>query len=239
MEDGDTEVRPQAEPLDEKRPPMKVLGYGSKSSLLARFAADRNVLHLGAVGEAHGTAEARVRAAMSSVHADLTKVARTCVGVDIDRVSVAALSERGIFSNLVVADATQLTPGDINLSPIDVIIASDIIEHLPRPADLLTCALQLADSETLLVVTTTNALGLLLFARNTLGRPIEGWDHVCSFNLATLGNMLVRTGWCPLEAYTCHQKLAATSRSFKVGRLLFKLVPRWGGTLLVTAKPAR
>jgi hypothetical protein len=215
---------------------VEIAAYESKTTLLERYATGRNVLHLGAVGETCGTLEARVAAARGSVHADITRIARACVGVDYDWDAVAALAEHGLFDNIICADATTLKRHDVGLSPIEIIVAGDILEHLSCPGALCDAARALADEDTLLVVTTPNALGLMLFVRNTLGRSVEGRDHVCGFNIHTLTNLLEQTGWQPIAAYTCHQKLAEKSRWFRLGRALFRLMPRWGGTLCVVAK---
>jgi hypothetical protein len=69
-------------------------GYESKADLLTRFAAQKRVLHLGAVGCTLGSTQAKVEAAASSVHAFLTRIS-TCVGIDIDRDAVEGLTGVG------------------------------------------------------------------------------------------------------------------------------------------------
>jgi hypothetical protein len=215
---------------------LRIHEYHSKVDLLQQMARGRQVLHLGAVGETCANTEDRVARARESVHADLTAVAAGCVGVDYDQASVDALTSRGVFNNLLCADVRALKRNQINLPRIDIIVAGDVLEHLSEPGMMLDAAHRLADTNTRLAVTVPNALGLPIFVRNTLGKVVDGEDHVCSFNVHTLTNLLTRHGWTPAAAYTCHQKHAELSWAFRLGRALFRRVPRWGGTLMVVSR---
>jgi SAM-dependent methyltransferase len=215
----------------------KIEGYGAKLDLLTRDAAGRSVLHLGAVGETCEDTETRVARASESVHAHLTRVANSCVGVDYDEESVRLLTERGIFHNLLCKDVLKLRRDDIPLDHIDLVVAGDTIEHLDNPGGLLNSLKALVDRDTKLVVTCPNAAGLMLFLRHTAGRAVDGTDHVCSFNVFTLTNLLNRTGWQVERASTCYQPRAARvgRTGFRVGRRLFQALPRLGGTLYLVA----
>ena len=215
----------------------RIRGFASKLDLLDRQCRDRFVLHLGAVGETCQDTERRVAGAAGSVHAHLTRIARACVGVDNDAPSVTALTERGIFDNLVLADVTTLRRQDVDLPVIEVIVVGDTIEHLAEPGRLLDALGQLAEAGTRLVVTTPNALGLAVFLRNLAGHRVDGPDHVCSFNAYTLTNLLGRYGWTVDELWTCHQPAAARLNpgTFRLGKLVLDRVPRLGGTLFLVA----
>lgn len=210
-----------------------VRGYGSKIDLVLRYTRQRRVLHLGAVGETCMDTEVRVARAANSVHAQITEVASDCVGVDNDEASVTLLTERGIFSNLLLADVTTLSRSQIKLDTVDVVVAGDIIEHLTEPGRLLEMIDKIAEPSTILILSTLNALGLGIFVSNVMGKPIESRDHVCSFNSYTLSNMLERYDWQVDELWTCHQPKAAAlnPRTFRLGKMLLERVPRLGGTL--------
>src|SRR4029450_11610601 len=117
-----------------------------------------------------------------SFHASLTAVAERCVGVDTNREAVDALTQAGIFDNLISADATTLDRTSIGLDRIDVVVAGDIVEHLSNPGALLDNVARIADKDSRLVMTTPNALGLPNFIRYLRGDVLEGEDHVLSFN---------------------------------------------------------
>jgi hypothetical protein len=217
-----------------------IKSFDAKTALLEQLVAGKAVLHIGAIGETDGDLAAKVAAAPRSVHATLTRRARECVGVDIDRQAVDALTRSGAFSNLLTLDATTVLRDDIPLSVIDVIVAGDVVEHMTNPGDLLRQLRSIADPDTVLVLTTPNAASLPQFVRYLRGRPLEGPDHVCSFNIYSLTNLLERCGWALESASTCHQGAAARahgSLTFVVGRALLRRWPALGGTLLATCVP--
>jgi hypothetical protein len=107
---------------------LDLRSYASKSALLYGVAAGRSVLHLGAVGETDSDTATRVARPADSVHAELTRIASACVGVDYDQASVRALTESGAFDNLICADVTTLQRSSIPIDRIDVIVAGDTIE---------------------------------------------------------------------------------------------------------------
>lgn len=217
----------------------RLRSYESKLDLLGRYVEGRSVVHLGAVGETCGSVEARVAAAPSSVHAYITRLAGTSVGIDTAVDAVAALVDNGIFDNLLCADATMLARTDIPLDRIDVIVAGDIIEHLSSPGLLLDAAHRLSDADTVLVVTTPNSFGAARMLAYLRGTNVEGDDHKVSFNIWSLSNLLLAHGWSPIFAATCYQPAAEAihgGAAFKLGRAVFRRFPKLGGTLLVSAQ---
>jgi hypothetical protein len=218
----------------------KIRKYAGKTELLERYAAGRSVLHLGAVGETYGDTQWRVDHSGSSVHAKLTAVADRCIGVDVDEPAVTELTERRVFDNLICADVTRLRRADVALDRIDVIVVGDTIEHLSNPGDLLDAMSEFADEGSQVLLTTPNALGLMIFLRHLRGDVVEGFDHVCSFNQFSLANLLARHGWQIDELWTCYQDFAAGrgGLAFRAGRAVFRLQPRLGGTLFAVCSRA-
>jgi len=214
--------------------------YGSKSQLLSDLLSGRSVVHLGAIGTTEGTVDEKVAMASSSVHAAVTQMASSCVGVDIDKAAVDALARAGAFSNLIAGDVTRLQRDDIPLETIDVFFAGDIIEHLGNPGSMLSALRAAADPATRFVVTTPNALGAAQFLRYLRGRAIEGNGHLCSFNAYTLSAMLAEHGWQVASMATCYQSNAQAANgrgAFALGRRMFERWPALGGTLLAVATP--
>jgi hypothetical protein len=213
-------------------------GFGPKLELLETLVRDASVLHLGAVGETCRPLAAKIAAAPDSTHARLTQSARQCVGVDIDRAGVEALTKRGIFSNLLWGDALKLHRDDIPLSRIDFVVAGDILEHVSAPGDMLDALRGLADPTTRLILTTPNCVGLPAFLRYLRGRALEGADHKVSFNVYSLGNLLSHHGWRVESLKTCYQAAAPRLNSrlvLSAGKLALARWPSLGGTLFVVA----
>jgi 2-polyprenyl-3-methyl-5-hydroxy-6-metoxy-1,4-benzoquinol methylase len=219
---------------------LSVSGYHSKERLLIALAEGKNVLHLGAVGCTLGSIEEKIAYARRSIHGLLTRIS-TCVGIDIDGVAVKALSEAGIFDNLVAADVQAVTRREIPLERIDIVVAGDIIEHLSNPGLMLDSVARLSDPATVLVVTTPNAMGLPNFSRYAFHRWVDGPDHVCTFNEFTLRNLLSRHGWRVTTLNTCYQPRARQRNSpqiFWLGQQVLRRIPQLGGTLFAVAEKA-
>ena len=194
------------------------------------------MLHLGAIGETLGSTSAKIESASTSIHALLSRVS-TCVGVDNDAEGVRAFTEAG-FDNLIVGDVQSLSREEIPLNSIDIVVASDVIEHLSNPGSMLESIHAASTPETCLLLTTPNAMGLPNFLRYSVDRWTDGADHVCSFNRDTLANLLGRHGWVIEEMQTCYQAGARernVSLLFWVGQRVFRWAPRFGGTLFAVA----
>jgi len=216
--------------------------FRSKEDVLAEFSRDRNVLHLGAVGETCQSPEQQVAQARHGAHSILNRVARKCVGVDTNRAGVDALREAGLFDNIMAADATTLARDQVPLESVDVIVAGDILEHMTSPESLLHAAARISDPETVLLLTTPNCVGLGVLANYARGRAIEGPDHKVSFNIYTLRHLLEAAGWQSVAAGTCYQPKAAQLNGrmkMVLGKRLLNAFPAFGGTIYVVAKQAR
>ena len=213
-------------------------GFGPKLRLLEELVRASSVLHLGAVGETCQPLAAKVAAAPHSTHARLTHAASHCVGVDIDRDGIEALTGAGIFDNLLWGDVLKLTRDDIALPKIDFIVAGDILEHVSSPGELLDAARGLSDPETRLVLTTPNGLGLPAFLRYLRGQVLEGPEHRISFNVYSLRNLLSYHGWQIECLQTCYQAAASRLNGrlvMSAGKLALARWPSLGGTLFVVA----
>jgi hypothetical protein len=172
--------------------------------LLRELARGRQVLHFGVTGETGRPTETLVAQAPTGFHAALTQTAEKCVGIELNEEAVKAIAEAGIFDNVIVGDAREIERKEIPLDRIDLIVAGDIIEHLPDPGALLDNATRLADSRTRLELTTPNAVGLAGFLHYLRGGSLEGDAHLVSFNRYSLGNLLERQGWTPEWWATCY-----------------------------------
>lgn len=211
--------------------------YTEKYARIVELCTGRRVLHLGCVGFTDSPVEEKVRLAKSSLHQRLTDCS-DCTGIDLDGESVAQLQERGIFKNVLVADAEALDKLGLNLPQFDVAVAGDIIEHLSNPGKMLDGVKKRLKPDGLLVISTPNAFGLPGYLRFIAGRYREGLQHVLAFNPIVLQQLLERHGYEITQEFTCHQHAAAASHGwlFGPGKFFFSCFPKFGGTLLVIAK---
>ena len=211
--------------------------YVAKEEFILRLASGRSVLHLGCVGFTDLATGDRVRSAKQSLHWKLTQLSET-VGVDRSVAVIDGYRELGVFTNIVAGDVERLDELQLTRK-FDVVVAGDIIEHLSNPGRMLDGIKRFCNGNTDVVITTPNAFGAPNFLRYSVGKFREGAEHVMSFNEQNLVSLLNRHGYSICELHTCFQPRSADKHSafvFSLGRKLFELLPRFGGTLLVVAK---
>jgi SAM-dependent methyltransferase len=211
--------------------------YVAKEGFILQAAAGRSVLHLGCVGFTDLAPDDRVRSAKQSLHSKLTASCEV-IGVDYSTAVIEEYRRLGVFSNIIPGNVERLDDLPIT-KKFDVIIASDIIEHLSNPGRMLDGIKRFCRDDTKIIITTPNAFGAPNFFRFCLGKFREGAEHVMSFNEYNLITLLSRAGYCIQELHWCFQPRSAEQHStlfFRLAKMVFELFPRFGGTLLIVAK---
>lgn len=213
----------------------QIVEYVSRDSTLLDACVGKRVLHIGCVGFTDCTADEKVLQAKGGLHYALSQVS-DCIGIDNDSETVDLLSARGVFSNIKVGDAESLH--DLpDLGIFDVILASDIIEHLSNPGRMLDGVKQFMGPHSTLIVSCPNAFSLPSFVRFASGRFREGLQHVLSFNSINLAQLLFRHGFHVERAYTGYQSIAVDLNGplFWITKPLLSAFPKYGGTLIFFA----
>ena len=175
----------------------------------------------------------------ASLHSELVGVARQVIGVDKDRETLQLLHDQG-FHDLFYGDVERLESSDLPSSPpFEVILAGDLIEHLSNPGLMLESLKAFLAPSGHLLTTTPNAYGLPNSLRFLRGKLVEGNDHVQSYSVFTLNNLLARHDWRVTEVHTCFQSRASDINKklfFEVGRRTFERYPSVGGTLIAVCQ---
>lgn len=209
--------------------------YFGKHERLLEFVRGKSILHLGCVGFTDTPTHRRVELAQQSLHYVLTQIGEV-VGVDYSKEEIDYYAAHGVFRNILHGDVERLEVLELDQT-FDVIVAGDIIEHLSNPGLMLEGIKRFCTPTTVVVVTTPNAFGLPNFFRYVAGSFHEGKEHVMTFNSENIATLLARHGFKIDSIDTCFQKQASgRGVVFGVGKRLFELFPRLGGTLFVTAR---
>lgn len=211
---------------------MKYLG---KNSSIINMSRGNRVLHLGCIGFTDLENSERINLAKKTLHWSLTQVADV-TGVDYSEEVIEEYNRLGIFDNIINGNVEQLDR--LNLEEkFDVIVAGDIIEHIANPGLMLEGIKRFCHSNTQLVLTTTHSFGLANFIRYMMGRFREGQEHVMTFNLRNMENLLSRYDYTIVEANTCYQPGAERfGILFTIGKIFFEIFPRFGGTIFIVAR---
>ena len=154
----------------------------------------KSVLHLGCADWPYTSQ----RLEMSSLlHLELAGIASELWGFDFDEPGIEILRKRGV-PNLYRADLEHLEALEVNRT-FDVILAGEMIEHLPNPGLFLNGIRRFMGPETLMVITTINAycgLRFLIYAlrgRGGSAEPVHP-DHVAYYSYATIHRLLDKAG---------------------------------------------
>jgi hypothetical protein len=178
--------------------------YSGRQDYVLRRCAGKRVLHVGCVDA--GLLEQRYDSG-ELMHQRLASVAAELWGVDIDAAGIDFLRRHG-FSNLHVSDASAIDQvSAIREARFDVVVASELIEHLSNPGLFLDSTRRLvADSDAELVVTVPNAFRVRSLLHLLRGVEYVHPDHNYWFSYHTITGLIRKHGYEVVEvaAYTFH-----------------------------------
>jgi hypothetical protein len=136
------------------------------------------------------------------LHGAIGKVARSVLGVD----SSASLPEGGLKTGenarIIRGDVARLDELSLG-DAIEVIVAGELLEHLPHPLEFL-CGIQARFSGRELVLTTPNASSLTNAMLGLVARESNHRDHLHVFSYKTLNTLCRKAGFTEWEIFPYH-----------------------------------
>ena len=200
-----------------------------RQEFVVEYATGKRVLHLGCVDE--GLTEQKYELGQL-LHARLQKNTRELWGVDVDAKGLHWMQEHG-FPNLYLADIEDLsTVPELNGHSFDLILLSEVMEHLDNPGQFLQGARFLFGPDTELLITVPNATSLANLLMNWQLKELVHPDHNYWFSLHTLTTLLGKFGYRVTftAVYSQHDFLRA---------IVGHLTQRWlGGHTMQQRTPA-
>lgn len=156
----------------------------SRIKIISSYIESKKVLDLGVLQHSANKANAP-----TWLHRYIADNADECIGVDIEKEGVQALSNMGY--NVICDDVQKLDLG----KKFDVVVAGELIEHLHNFEGFLTSVRKHLNDNGRFILTTPNALfiGYVLAAiRNKL---VIHEQHTCWFDDVTIEQLLCRFGF--------------------------------------------
>ncbi|MHB1139524.1 MAG: methyltransferase domain-containing protein [Microthrixaceae bacterium] len=177
-------------------PPARIV---DRVSYLEAAVAGRRTMHVGFVDSGCWAYHTQFD---KWLHAHLDASASELVGLDLDSLGVDEAVRRG-YEAYCVDCSDDAAVAALGLSPAEVIVAGEIIEHLDNSGSFLEGLHSLTGTGGALVVTTPNSSGLM----NAVSAAFAGYevnhpDHVTLYSCFTLCNLLERHGWAVEEVAT-------------------------------------
>lgn len=182
-----TSVNLVSEKMQVLFPIPRVKIVSGRQDLVVQMCRGKRVLHLGCVDE--GVLHERY-ASGELLHLKLIKAARELWGVDISQQGIEFLSSQGI-PNLIVADVEQIhTVSALKDKEFDVIVASELVEHLGNPGAFLSALSDLMMASTTTILTVPNAYRLGTLTRMLKREEYVHPDHNYWFSYKTITTLV-------------------------------------------------
>ena len=141
------------------------------------------------------------------LHGRVAAAASSCLGVDVLPAGVAHMVEAGYEA--ITHDLTA-GPGPLaDLDPFDVIVAGELIEHVPSLDMLFTAARDLLAPEGELIITTPNPWAPHRVAAGQRGDCWENADHILFAFPSGIAELADRHGLVLAEAMTTRRAVAS------------------------------
>jgi SAM-dependent methyltransferase len=145
------------------------------------------------------------------LHSQIGGVASRVVGLDSDQAGVEIARRLGYEAHLADCQRAE-SIADAGITPSELVIAGEIIEHLDRPGDFLDAVRQLVAPGGELVITTPNPTALTNVVLGLAGREVQNADHVGWHSWRTLDTLLGRHRYTVSElAYYRHPRFVAAT----------------------------
>ncbi len=204
---------------------------------------DRDVLDLGCYDE---TALSK-QGTPYWLHGAVAAIARSVLGVDASEKIPAGGITSGTNSRIVRGDVTALDPALLAGHPVDVVVAGEIIEHLPDALGFLR-RLKKEFSGKQLLASTPNATSLTNGLLAGAARESSHHDHLQIYSYKTLNTLCLRAGfedWTIVPYHVAYTEMALGATGLK--RLVVRgaeslinaaesVFPLWAGGLIVHAR---
>ncbi len=155
-----------------------------RQDYILSHCVNKRVLHVG-FADFSSTGDLEVAVNSSGwLHRKIQTVAGELIGLDSASAAVEQLKAEFGVKGIYVGDAERLDLLDKGL--FDVIVAGEIIEHLPCPGSFLASARRVLEENGSLIITGPNAFCLRKLLQVARGRESVHEDHVAYYSHSTL-----------------------------------------------------
>ncbi|MCK5023388.1 MAG: class I SAM-dependent methyltransferase, partial [Candidatus Aenigmarchaeota archaeon] len=131
------------------------------------------------------------------LHGQISKVAEEVIGIDNSLEAVKKIQSQYGVNGIYVGDAEYIDR--LGKGTFDVVVAGEIIEHMPRPGNLLESCRNILRENGKLIITTANAYCLRRFIRIPFGKESIHSDHVAYYSHRTLQKLSQLCGYNVVE----------------------------------------
>jgi len=150
------------------------------------------------------------------LHKNLCDVANrikaNLVGIDIDDKAIKFLQKKMPNSKFLNIDAHKLWEYFREKTKFDLIIAGDVIEHLPNPGIFLKSCERVLVDDGKIIISTSNSFGIIRFVKSLLFHEAVHSEHTAYYSPKTLDRLLQMNG-LTIEKYNFYKSEPVTKFS--------------------------
>lgn len=173
--------------------------YHGRMDVVINRCRNKKILHLGCVDE--GLTHERI-ANKEHLHMKLLQIASEVYGIDLSKNGLKILTENGV-KNLHYGNVEKLDSlAHLKLQNFDIILATEIIEHLNNPGLFLESVKSLFSEKTVMILTTPNAFRLINLKYALKGYELIHGDHNFWYSWHSLLTLLQKFNYEIIEQAT-------------------------------------
>jgi len=189
-------------------------------SYISKFCKDKRVLDIGCYDE---TAIKSKKDSGYWLHGLISKVAKKVIGIDSSD-QITSEIKTGSRSKIIKKDLYDLDRSFAGANKVDVIVAGELIEHIPDVSKFLQLMKGLYPGKTLLL-TTPNATSLTNVLLAFFDRESSHKDHIQIFSYKTLYALSIKNNLKKFKIIPYHVKFTEMYlNSSKVKGFFIKLI---------------
>ena len=207
--------------------PIRVKRVVLREPEILRICAGKKVLHLGC-----SNVPFTLQLGEDLLHKQLAKVTKPDLlwGLESGEEGVRLLREMG-FDHIIHGNAERLPPY-LREERFDIVLAGEIIEHVPNPGRLLQSIRSIMTENTEVLLTTINAFAFRGFLLTMLRKEKVHEDHNCYFSYQTLKQLFRQ---CGLKCTDIYYYIVLNNLLDKALYLTTWISPVWSDGLIVRA----
>lgn len=181
--------------------------YRTRREIILGQTKGKKVVHLGCCD--HVPLIEEKIAKQQWLHKLITESANVCVGVDIDRESIAFVKDKTGFDNIHYGDVTSEDKLELlSNNKYDVMVMGEILEHVDNPVQFLEKIRQnYTDNISELLITVPNAFDLDNFENVMEHQEVINSDHKYWFTPFTLAKIATNAGYSVSEFFFCDEEI--------------------------------
>lgn len=163
-----------------------------RNDLLMSLMSNKKVLHFGCCDH-EGLIESKFKTG-SHLQVNISKVAESCVGIDIDKKALNRMKKLGI-TNCYYYDLFETNNNDLENQVYDYVLLGELLEHITNPVMFLSLISQKFKNAKKIVITVPNAFNSKNI--NNIKRGIEeiNTDHKYWFTPYTISKVITEAGF--------------------------------------------